>query len=236
MTDSFTTKSTSLTTLCENKPDIADKMVKSTKKTTTLANAASKIPAAPWIYINDSTPGGHITEELTRLIPNTFLITTFHCQNRLEFQGSLSKAKAGVNIIRDTRGDREDKAKKDAIQIVKTTAMKAGTNCVSIDIINDPFIPRTPIALAASNHLNLVAGPGSAQAIYQWLCEFPKRSVYAHELIQSQSLFSQFVKPFTSSPMLIWKRLIPSCSRTTSTVRSAKLVQGRKMQRYNSLR
>lgn len=146
-------------------------MVRITKKAAKKADSTHKSPAAPWIYINDSTQGGYITEELTKLIPNTFLVTTFHIQNRFEYRDSLSKAKGCVNIIRDTRGDGEDKAKKDAIRIVKATAIKAGVNFVSVNILNNPFLPDTYIGPDSTNHLDLAAGPGSAQAIYKWLCK-----------------------------------------------------------------
>lgn len=145
-------------------------MGNSAKKAASKA-AVSKVPAAPWIYINDSTQGGYVTEELAKLIPNTFIVTTFHSQKRLEYRDSLFKAKDSVNIIRDTRSDREGNAKKEAIGIVKATAIKSNANIVSINIINDPFVPQAHIELGAANHLNLVAGPGSAHAIYQWLCE-----------------------------------------------------------------
>lgn len=146
-------------------------MVKSTNKTNGIVRAADKAPAAPWIYINDSTQGGYVAKALAKLIPNSFTVTAFHKQNRLEFADSLSKASDGIKIIQDTRGDHEHKAKKDDIRIVQKGAIKAGGNFVCINLINDPLLSQTYITPGNAHHLNLVAGPGSADAIYKWLCK-----------------------------------------------------------------
>lgn len=156
-------------------------MVKSKKaaKSTPKASRVFEIPRAPWIYINDSSPGSYVTNDLIKLIPNSFLVTASYSQERSEYPRAGAEAEDAlrcVNVFQGTITEEDSASEKDALQDVKTSALKAGANFVSVHVSdglsrtsgkNDDFNIGSP------NHLNISASCVAGKAIYDWLCKVP---------------------------------------------------------------
>lgn len=153
---------------------VASKMVRTTEKVKGDINRAThKMAPAPWIYINDAATDSRITQELIKLIPNTSLIPMRRSLdlNGPQFRDALSKAKGTVVVLRDTRSDDENDAKKDAICILKASAMKFGTNFVSVNVVYDPMQILKLSRMDSPHHLNVDNVVGTGQRVYDWLCK-----------------------------------------------------------------
>lgn len=139
-----------------------------------------EIPAAPWIYINDTTSESYVTRDLVKLIPNALLISTFYSQTRLEYRQAPSKKTSCVNVILDTRHHEDSASKKAAIQIVKTSALKAGVNFASIHVDDDLFQLSgvANVSLATTNHLKIAAASSAGEQIYKWLCKISELAIH----------------------------------------------------------
>lgn len=212
-------------------------MVKSKKATKSASKTYPfEIPAAPWIYINDPTLGSYVTRDLIKLIPDTFLVSTSYSQNRLEFQQAPSKKARCVNVIRDTRQYGDAESKKEAIQIMKTSALKAGVNFVSINVYDDLFkFSNLKTCVAMANNLNITAAPKAGEEIYKWLCKITRPAVCYVQADDRQSPSSQSARHSISFRTRRCERSTPDSSQSTHTVLSTTLDRCPKTPKFNSL-
>lgn len=126
-----------------------------------------RMPKAPWIYINDPTPGSVHANELAALVPDAphlvFVEAAFAGKPK------IPKEHKSMVLITDSKGDHENNQKIKNSKQVNESAIKFGTNFASINIMNDMSkVSETDVF--GTNHLNVADVPDIAINIYKWLC------------------------------------------------------------------
>lgn len=142
------------------------------------------IPKAPFIYVNDPTPNGIFVTQLTKLIPKTIRVTLSpHPDHSICYLNTMrsSDHRDTVFIFADYKSHDQEESQKKAANLVRTAAIRVGSNFASINIHCDSDgsiktrhwggnhldIPITTYA----EFVNSIEAHSQAQIIYKWLCK-----------------------------------------------------------------
>ena len=117
------------------------------------------MPKAPWIFVVDPSIDGRYGMQLSALIPEGHCL--FSCPSK------YPSIKTPLVIVHKATSQDKDVAQ---VRIVRGKAIEHGANFASVNIMNEAGESEKTDNWG-TNHLDIVTGPTTAEAIFKWLCE-----------------------------------------------------------------